>query len=106
MLYGTTAYGGVDQGGTAFSITTSGSLTVLHAFGGTTGGGIYPCAPLLSVSYDFFGTTSSGVPLQFGKGAIFSMTPNGGVTVIHTFGYGFDGATPLAGLIDVKGTLY
>jgi len=34
------------------------------------------------------------------------MTPNGGETVIHTFGNGFDGAAPLAGLIDVKGTLY
>ena len=105
-LYGTTAYGGVDQGGTAFSITTSGSLTVLHSFGATIDGGLYPCAPLLSVSYDFFGTTSAGVPLQFGKGAIFSMTPNGGVSVIHTFGSGFDGAAPLADLIDVKGTLY
>ncbi len=103
-LYGTTAYGGVDQGGTAFSITTSGYLIVLHSFGGGTNSGIYPYAPLLNVSYDFFGTTSSGG--AYGKGTMFSMTPNGNETVIHNFGYQFDGATPLGGLIPVRGLQY
>jgi uncharacterized repeat protein (TIGR03803 family) len=34
------------------------------------------------------------------------MSLNGSEKVLHSFGYGSDGATPLAGLIDVKGTLY
>lgn len=105
-LYGTTAYGGDDQAGTAFSITTGGILTVLYSFGGTSGQGIYPEAPLLSVGDEFVGTTSSGVRLQQGNGAIFSMTSNGEVRVIHTFGIGFDGAAPLAGVINVKNMQY
>ena len=34
------------------------------------------------------------------------MSLSGNEKVLHSFGYGSDGATPLAGLIDVNGTLY
>ena len=34
------------------------------------------------------------------------MSLGGSEKMLHSFGYGSDGATPLAGLIDVKGTLY
>jgi hypothetical protein len=34
------------------------------------------------------------------------MSLSGSEKVLHSFGYGSDGATPLAGLIDVNGTLY
>jgi uncharacterized repeat protein (TIGR03803 family) len=103
-LYGTTVGSGAYYGGTAFSITTNGSLTLLHSFGSGTDGS-YPWAPLLVVKGALYGTTSAGG--AYGKGTIFRLSLNGNrEKVLHSFGYGFDGATPLAGLIDVKGTLY
>jgi uncharacterized repeat protein (TIGR03803 family) len=107
-LYSTTLGGGVYGStygdGTAFSITTSGSLTTLHSFGSGTDG-IYPYAPLLNVKGTLYGTTSAGG--AYGKGIIFSMSRTGAdEKVLHSFGHSHDGSTPLAGLIDVNGTLY
>ncbi len=51
-----------------------------------------------------YGTTSAGG--TYGKGIVFSLSLTGSETALHSFGYGSDGATPLAGLIDVNGTLY
>jgi uncharacterized repeat protein (TIGR03803 family) len=107
-LYSTTlgggAYGSTYGNGTAFSITTNGLLTTLHSFGSGTDG-VYPYAPLLDVKGTLYGTTSVGG--AYGKGTVFSMSLTGaGEKVLHSFGHGSDGATPLAGLVDVKGTLY
>jgi uncharacterized repeat protein (TIGR03803 family) len=107
-LYGTTAkggaYGSFGNYGTAFSITTSGSLTSLHSFGSGTDGS-NPYAPLLNVKGTLYGTTSTGG--AYGKGTVFSMSLTGAdEKVLHSFGHGSDGSTPLAELIDVKGTLY
>ncbi|MFY9711248.1 MAG: choice-of-anchor tandem repeat GloVer-containing protein [Candidatus Cybelea sp.] len=102
-LYGTTGYNGANGGGTAFSVTTSGSLTLLHSFGSGSDGG-HPSASLLNVSGTLYGTTSLGG--AYGKGTVFSVTLSGNETVLHSFGFGSDGATPVAGLIDVNGTLY
>ena len=107
-LYGTTtvddAYGTFGNYGTAFSISTSGSLATLHNFGsGSDGGG--PAAPLLNMKSTLYETTEAGG--AYGKGTIFRMSLTGSnERVLHSFGHGSDGATPLAGLIDVKGTLY
>jgi uncharacterized repeat protein (TIGR03803 family) len=74
-LYGTTHWGGSSDGGegTAFEITTSGELTVLHDFcasGGTTCADGYGASPLLqSTDGNFYGTTfyagSSGYGTAF-----------------------------------------
>ncbi len=104
-LYGTTAGGGAyGTYGTAFSLTTGGSFTNLHSFGSGTDGS-RPVAPLLYVRGKLCGTTPLGG--AYGKGAVFSMSLTGSnEKVLHSFGHGSDGATPLAGLIDVRGTLY
>ena len=104
-LYGTTVGGGGSGFfGTAFSITTSGSLTTLHTFGSGTDGSS-PWAPLLNVRGTLYGTTAGGG--FYGKGTVFSMSLSGtNEKVLHSFGHGSDGATPLAGLIYVKGALY
>ena len=107
-LYGTTAgggdYGTYDTYGTAFSITTSGSLTSLHSFGSGTDGS-RPYAPLRNVNGTLYGTTSAGG--AYGKGTVFSMSLTGtDEKVLHDFGHGSDGASPLAGLVNVQGTLY
>jgi uncharacterized repeat protein (TIGR03803 family) len=109
ILYGTTVAGGVyhyGANGTAFSITTSGSFTSLHSFSYVTAtDGSRPVAPLLYVRGKLYGTTSLGG--AYGKGTVFRMSLTGAdEKVLHDFGHGSDGASPLAGLIDVKGTLY
>jgi uncharacterized repeat protein (TIGR03803 family) len=107
-LYGTTYEGGPNNYGTVFSITTSGKEKVLHIFTGS-GDGAYPVAGLVEVQGKLYGTTTSwgeyGGPSKY-CGTIFAIKPSGGLTVLHSFGDGQDGAYPYAGLINVKGTLY
>lgn len=116
-------------GGIAHVGSSSESYTVLHSFAnkhdgqvpkatvisvnGVLYGTMYaggtsarkpPCRALLNVKGTLYGTAFTGG--AYGKGTIFKMTLTGTETVLHSFGYGSDGATPLAGLIDVKGTLY
>jgi uncharacterized repeat protein (TIGR03803 family) len=113
-LYGTTAGGGAygNGEGTVFAITPSGTETVLHSFGGS-GDGEDPEAGLINVNGTLYGTTqvggsgscSSSGPS--GCGTVFSITPSGKETVLHSFGTGSgDGEYPIAGLINVNGTLY
>jgi uncharacterized repeat protein (TIGR03803 family) len=110
-LYGTTELGGANNSyGTVFSITTSGSETVLYSFKGGYGDGEIPQAGLNNVAGTLYGTTEGGGSLcnRGGCGTVFSITRSGTETVLHNFGpYGYgDGANPYAGLLNVKGTLY
>jgi uncharacterized repeat protein (TIGR03803 family) len=123
-LYGTT-FGGGSGGsshfcsgcGTVFSITPGGTEKVLHSFGEAPDGNT-PRAGLVDVGGILYGTTSGG-GLPYGAcggtsrtsgpipcGTVFSVTPSGKEKVLHRFSWYPDGATPLASLIDVRGTLY
>ena len=51
-----------------------------------------------------YGTTYKGG--IHGLGTVFSIGTSGAEQVLHSFAGGSDGASPLAGLIDVHGTLY
>ena len=109
ILYGTTAYGGANGDGTVFSITPSGTETVLYSFKGGPGDGEYPFANLINVKGMLYGTTSQGgayCSSTGGCGTVFSITPSGTETVLHSFGGSGDGNGPLASLINVKGMLY
>ena len=108
-LYGTTAYGGADIGygwGTVYSITTTGKETMLHSFDSASDG-LVPFAGLIDVNGTLYGTTSqssvSGCPFC---GTVYSISTSGSEKVLYTFQGGSDGEYPLAGLIDIKGTLY
>jgi uncharacterized repeat protein (TIGR03803 family) len=109
-LYGVTGSGGAyclsDDGcGTVFSVTTSGTETVLHRFTGGDGNG--PDATLINVNGTLYGTTVAGGAYNYGT--VFSITLSGQETVLHSFdpyGSGFDGAHPQSGLSYVNGTLY
>jgi len=110
-LYGTTVFGGTgscsDGCGTVFKITTAGVETVLYPFKGGNDG-INPEAGLIDVGGALYGSTSSGGTgsCTDGCGTVFKLTTAGVETVLHSFTGGSDGENPVAGLIDVGGTLY
>ncbi len=119
-LYGTTLQGGancnVSAGcGTVFAITSSGKQTVLHRFAGPPGDGEEPYAGLININGTLYGTTAEGgsgtgarcmVENQLlGCGTVFAITTSGVETVLHSF-KGRDGVAPIAGLLNVNGTLY
>lgn len=111
-LYGTTAGGGVDGDGTVFSVTPGGTEKVLYSFGKSPDGN-YPQAGLLDARGTLYGTTFKGgssdacyySTVYFTCGTVFSIKRDGTEKVLHSFS-NKDGATPVASLIKVKGTLY
>jgi uncharacterized repeat protein (TIGR03803 family) len=109
-LYGTTDVGGANGYGTVFTITPSGTETVIYSFKGGSADGAYPQAGLVDVNGTLYGTTNEGgatCGASGGCGTVFSITPSGKETVIHTFPTGSgDGEYPDATLIAVKGQLY
>lgn len=111
-LYGTT----LADLSTVFKITLQGEETALHDLnGGSDGEGSF--ASLLNVGGTLYGTTAqgggTGCPVNVngtifasGCGTVFKITPTGVETVLHVFRAASDGAQPVAGLIDLGGTLY
>jgi uncharacterized repeat protein (TIGR03803 family) len=60
-LYGTTPGGGINRKGIVFKLAPDGTETVLHAFGGGTGGGVYPSFGVIKDKHgNLYGTTSNG----------------------------------------------
>jgi uncharacterized repeat protein (TIGR03803 family) len=119
-FYGTTYEGGVylcpdtgspDGCGTVYSITPSGTETVLHSFKGGKDGAS-PVSRLIVRNGTFYGVTAArgGGCRQdrgtYGCGTVFSITPSGHETVLHAFTDSPDGASPRAALRNVNGTLY
>jgi uncharacterized repeat protein (TIGR03803 family) len=105
-IYGTTYAGGVSGRGTVFSLTSSGGETVIHSFGAS-GDGWLPQADLINVNGTLYGTTTYGGVHCKTCGTVYSITPSGAETVLHTFQRGrrsYRG--PVAGLLNVNGTLY
>jgi uncharacterized repeat protein (TIGR03803 family) len=107
-LYGTTVAGGDSCcSGTVFSVTTSGKEMVLYRFASSDrSDGYQPAAGLLDVKGMLYGTTSGGGTTN-SAGTVFSVTLGGTEKVLHSFDFiGGGGSAPLAGLINVNGTLY
>ncbi len=125
LIYGTTSSGGSNvEGcnrtpgcGTVFSFdAATGAENVVHSFCTlqSCSDGDWPAGDLVDVDGILYGTTAFGGSgsgcndMGLGCGTVFALDPNTGVeTVLHTFaGESQDGGVPLAGLIDVNGTLY
>jgi uncharacterized repeat protein (TIGR03803 family) len=108
-LYGTTYYGGLSCNcGTVFKLHRSGSIweeTVLHEFSGGLEDGSGPEGSLvLDPAGNIYGTTYVGG--AHSVGTIYKMTPQGKVTLLHSFNYS-DGAYPASGLVqDAQGNFY
>lgn len=96
-LYGTTTYGGANDGGTVFRITPSGSETVLWGFGAGTDGR-YPYAALVQgTDGNLYGTTVAGG--STGVGTVFRLTLAGVETVLLSLDAATTGSQPEAPLI-------
>ncbi len=77
--------------GTAYKITPTGALSVLHSFNGTDG--LSTRSGLtLGTGGNFYGTTYLGG--LYSNGTVFKMTAQGTLTTLHNFTGGADGGKP------------
>jgi uncharacterized repeat protein (TIGR03803 family) len=110
-LYGTSYFGGVNDGGTVFSVNPeTGNEKVVYAFQNL-GSGNNPQASLINVNGALLGTTVYGGDTKCGEaggcGTVFSVDPKTSAeTVVYGFQGGNDGIFPVAGLVNFAGTLY
>ena len=119
-LYGTTSgmdpsTGATYGAGTAFKISTGGALTTLHSFAGTNGAS--PQAALVQGrDGNFYGTTfysnvatNGDGPYGQGNGTVFKISPDGVLTILHSFTGsvdGGDGAGPYGLVQAADGSFY
>jgi uncharacterized repeat protein (TIGR03803 family) len=97
-FYGTTSIGGTHGYGTAFKMTQAGVLTTLYGFCAehNCADGAEPYAGLIqAIDGNFYGTTYIGgaEDCSQGCGTIFTMSPTGVLTTLHSFDES-DGAYP------------
>jgi uncharacterized repeat protein (TIGR03803 family) len=113
-LYGTTAVGGVNGGGTVFELSPSGggwNFSVIYSFTGQVEQGTVP-GPFDTLAIDasgsLYGTTYADGLNACGN--VFKLARNGGnwnYTSLHDFSCGADGAYAIGGVsLDADGNLY
>ncbi|HEY3638488.1 MAG TPA: choice-of-anchor tandem repeat GloVer-containing protein [Rhizomicrobium sp.] len=110
-FFGTTEYGGTNNLGTVFELSSSGTESVLYSFAGGASDGAIPAASLISDSLgNLYGTTvngGSGDCSDAGCGTVFEVTPAGAEKVIYQFQGDADGLNPQASLfMDGSGNLF
>jgi uncharacterized repeat protein (TIGR03803 family) len=88
-----------------FSMSTSGAEAVLHNFSGIPDGA-NPQARLIDVNGTLYGTTENGGATSKSEGAVYSISTTGAEKVLYGFTGRGHGNYPVAGVIDVNGTLY
>lgn len=95
-LYGTAMSGGKHGLGTAFSITTGGTFSALHAFSYSSDDGRIPITGLTLFKNAIYGTTSLGG--SYGYGSAYRLTASGKFRVFYNFNctYCIGGSYPSA----------
>lgn len=116
ILYGTTYFGGTNEAGTVFSLDLATNVEkVVFSFcsqNDCSGGRVPVYGPLIQANGVLYGTTEFGGTNcgDDGCGTVFSVDPaTGKETALYSFCNQTnctDGAEPLAGLVDMNGTLY
>jgi uncharacterized repeat protein (TIGR03803 family) len=105
-LIGSAIGGGVFGKGLIFAVTKSGAFRRIYAFRGGRDGANPNGALIQDPAGTIYGTTQSG-PGRNVLGTAFELSRANGLTVLHNFTGGNDGAVPLDGLIrDNAGNLY
>lgn len=95
-LYGSTASGGHAGYGTLFRISITGEFATLHSFDCVTEG-TAPTGALVQRGDGNFYSTASGCFSNHLGGTVFQLTPDGTLTILHTF-IGPDGLQPYGSL--------
>jgi uncharacterized repeat protein (TIGR03803 family) len=92
--------------GIVFKLTAGGAESVLYTFTGGTEDGANPYGGLvMDGAGNLYGTTAQAG--AYGYGTAFEVTASGTEVIVHSFGRGTDGQSPMAGLImDGAGNLY
>lgn len=108
-LYGITSQGGggacFDGCGVIFKLAATGQETVLYSFTGGADGGSPAGGLIRDPAGILYGTTNAGG--KFNGGVVFKLDNSGNQTVLYSFTYGADGATPNTTLLrDAEGNLY
>lgn len=107
-IYGTTEFGGANNGGTLFEVAKGGGYSILHSFDfpGEGTDGSEPVGPLIiDSSGNLYGTTTGGG--DFGCGTIFGWDATGNYTIFFGFPCGSGGGDPLGQLLmDSAGNFY
>jgi uncharacterized repeat protein (TIGR03803 family) len=106
LLYGTALYGGSTYDGTVFRMNTHGTGIMAWSLTYATTGSIPYGGLVEGQDGNFYGTTWLGGPYQARSvaplgapyGTVFKMTPNGNLTLIHSF-TNQDGAYPSSTLV-------
>lgn len=103
--YGTAYQGGARGYGTIYRMTPAGEVSVVHSFGGPSGGGGFPLAGLTEGTPGvFYGTTERGGHVNIGS--VYRLA-DGQVTVLHSFSASAsDGQYPYATVQLHNGFLY
>ena len=101
LFYGSTTLGGPNGFGAVFSMTSTGTLTVLHGFNATDGA--TPNQLILASDGNLYGTTIAGG--SGSDGIVFQVTPQGAFMTLHAF-VGTDGADSFAGLVQGKNRIF
>ena len=109
-FYGAAEANGVDNGGTIFELTASGSENTLYSFTANSSGGSFPRGTLIfDPQGNLYGTTEYGGVYPNEGGTVFELAPSGGgwdFTQLSSLP-GFLQNGPLAGLVrDSAGNLY
>jgi len=108
-LYGTAIEGGVNNNGTLFKLSTSGTLLYYYAFPGGSGGAL-PFGGLTEASDgNIYGTTEEGgMTPGPGFGTVFKMDRTGNISILYSFDpFTGDAVYPVAGLVQgTDGYLY
>jgi uncharacterized repeat protein (TIGR03803 family) len=83
-LYGATVYGGANNYGTIFKMSSSGQFTMLYSFCAQAScpDGNYPDGLTLATDKNFYGATYGN---NNNPGTIFRFTPSGKLTTLYTF---------------------
>ena len=82
-IYGTTDTGGANLAGVIFKLTSGGTESLLHSFGGSGDGTDPDGAVTIESNGDMYGTTGSGGANQ--NGGIWKLAADGTYSVLHNF---------------------
>jgi uncharacterized repeat protein (TIGR03803 family) len=104
-FYGTTSYGGANDGGTVFQLSPAGTLTTLYSFCSEPNctDGWDPNGPIQASDGNFYGTTYGGGANSLYGGTVFQLSPAGTLTTLHSFHGNPGGSLLVAGLIQAPG---